>query len=69
MKKFLPILLAGFVAITVVACGGEEEAAEGDEDNLESPYDPYLDSVPLKTFPLRSREELLSTPLCACKGY
>ena len=27
MKKFLPILLAGFVAITVVACGGEEEAA------------------------------------------
>lgn len=31
MKKFLPILLAGFVAITVVACGGEEEAAEGDE--------------------------------------
>ncbi|MEC7405048.1 MAG: hypothetical protein VX611_00765 [Bacteroidota bacterium] len=32
MKKFLPILLAGFVAITVVACGGEGEAAEeGDE--------------------------------------
>ena len=31
MKKFLPILLAGFVAITVVACGGEEEATEGDE--------------------------------------
>ena len=31
MKKFLPILLAGFVAITVVACGGEEEAAEGEE--------------------------------------
>jgi hypothetical protein len=32
MKKFLPILLAGFVAITIVACGGEEEAAEeGDE--------------------------------------
>lgn len=28
MKKFLPILLAGFVAITVVACGGEEDAAE-----------------------------------------
>ena len=31
MKKFLPMLLAGFVAITVVACGGEEEGAEGDE--------------------------------------
>ena len=31
MKKFLPILLAGFEAITVIACGGEEEAAEGDE--------------------------------------
>ena len=31
MKKFLPILLAGFVAIPVVACGGEEEAADGEE--------------------------------------
>ena len=36
MKKFLPILLAGFVAITVVACGGEEEAAEGDEAATEA---------------------------------
>ena len=35
MKKFLPILLAGFVAITVVACGGEEEAAEGEEATTE----------------------------------
>ena len=36
MKKFLPILLAGFVAITVVACGGEEEAADGEEETTEA---------------------------------
>lgn len=33
---------------------------QGDSnDELESAYDPYLDSVPLKTFPLRSFDELL----------
>lgn len=39
MKKFLPILLAGFVAITVVACGGEEEAADGEEETTEATED------------------------------
>ena len=39
MKKFLPILLAGFVAITVVACGGEEEAADEDATAEEAPAD------------------------------
>lgn len=35
MKKFLPILLAGFVAITVVACGGEEDLDEVEEETTE----------------------------------
>lgn len=30
MKKFLPILLAGFVAITVIACDSREESDKGD---------------------------------------
>ena len=36
MKKFLPILLAGFVAITVVACSGEETSA-AEEVSEEAP--------------------------------
>ena len=36
MKKFLPILLAGFVAITVVACSGEEAPA-AEEVSEEAP--------------------------------